>query len=334
MKQSLQTLVYVLVLGVAVSAFAQKKNEFVYKGATVAPSNTPWSALLKKYKKDVRKGSKKRIKAKVYVGGTKGDEQSIVRQVAKGKLQFAGVSMGAMAILVPELDIFELPYLFESYQEVDHVLDAVRPDVEKLLEAKGFKLIIYSENGFRSFGTKRAVKTPADLKGVRMRAQPSPSHLAMYEALGANAKSISVAEVLPALNTGAVDGFDNTPLFTQAAGWHQAISHYTVTRHIYQPALLIVNLQFFQSLPKELQAVLIPTDRSLESRGRKGIRALDPPLLQNLEAQKIVVTKLSDAERNVFKTKSRPAWDKRMAKATPAGKALFEAIMKAKKTAK
>ena len=334
MKQLLQTLVCVLVLGVAGSAFAQKKNEFLYKGATVAPSNTPWSALLKKYKKDVRKGSKKRIKAKVYVGGTKGDEQSIVRQVAKGKLQFAGVSMGAMAILVPELDIFELPYLFESYQEVDHVLDAVRPDVEKLLEAKGFKLIIYSENGFRSFGTKRAVKTPADLKGVRMRAQPSPSHLAMYEALGANAKSISVAEVLPALNTGAVDGFDNTPLFTQAAGWHQAISHYTVTRHIYQPALLIVNLQFFQSLPKELQAVLIPTDRSLESRGRKGIRALDPPLLKNLEAQKIVVTKLSDAERNVFKTKSRPAWDKRMAKATPAGKALFEAIMKAKKTAK
>ena len=107
-----------------------------------------------------------------------------------------------------------------------------------------------------------------------------------------------------------------------------------MTRHIYQPALLIVNLQFFQSLPKELQAVLIPTDRSLESRGRKGIRALDPPLLKNLEAQKIVVTKLSDAERNVFKTKSRPAWDKRMAKATPAGKALFEAIMKAKKTAK
>ncbi len=334
MRQLSQALVCVLVLCVAQGAFAQKKNEFLYKGATVAPTNTPWEALLKKYKKDVRKGSKKRIKAKVYVGGTKGDEQSIVRQVAKGKLQFAGVSMGAMAILVPELDIFELPYLFESYEEVDRVLDAVRPNVEQLLEAKGFKLIIYSENGFRSFGTKRAVKTPADLKGVRMRAQPSPSHLAMYEALGANAKSISVAEVLPALNTGAVDGFDNTPLFTQAAGWHQAISHYTVTRHIYQPAILIVNLKFYNSLPPELQTVLIPSDRTLESRGRKGIRALDPPLLQNLEAQKIVVTNLTDAERNAFKTASRPAWDKRLAKATPAGKTLYKAIMKAKKAAK
>ena len=330
MKRYLTHLVALCVLMISAESFA-KKNEFLYKGATVAPPNTPWSALLKKYKKDVRKASSKRIKAKVYVGGTKGDEQSIVRQVAKGTLQFGGVSMGAMAILVPELDIFELPYLFESFEEVDRVLDTVRPNVEKLLEAKGFKLIMYSENGFRSFGTKQAIKTPADLKGVRMRAQPSQSHLAMYEALGANAKSISVAEVLPALNTGAVDGFDNTPLFTQAASWHQAITHYTVTAHIYQPALLIVNMDFYKSLPDDLRDVLIPSDRTLESRGRKGIRALDPLLLKNLEAQKIVVTRLSDAEREVFKQATRAAWDKRLAAASPAGKALFNAIQAAKK---
>lgn len=323
----------IFALGVSLlmtSSTLAKKNEFLYKGATVAPPNTPWSKLLKHYKKGVRKGSDKRIKAKVYVGGTKGDEQSIVRQVAKGTLQFGGVSMGAMAILVPELDIFELPYLFTSFDEVDRVLDTVRPDVEALLEAKGFKLIMYSENGFRSFGTKRPVKSPADLKGVRMRAQPSQSHLAMYEALGANAKSISVAEVLPALNTGAVDGFDNTPLFTQAASWHQAITHYTVTAHIYQPALLIVNLKFYESLPDELRSILIPSDRSLEKRGRKGIRALDPLLLKNLEAQKIVVTHLSDDERAAFKTVTRSAWDKRLSAASPAGKALFKAIQAAK----
>ena len=74
-----------------------------------------------------------------------------------------------------------------------------------------------------------------------------------------------------------------------------------MTKHIYQPALLIVNLQFFNSLPAELQNVLIPSDRTLESRGRKGIRSLEPALLKNLEAQKIVVTKLSAAERSAFK---------------------------------
>ena len=333
MKQFYRNLIVALfTLVIVSSSYAEgKKNEFLYKGATVAPPNTPWEALLKKYKKDVRKASKKRIKAKVYVGGTKGDEQSIVRQIAKGTLQFGGVSMGAMAIMVPELDIFELPYLLNSYEEVDRVLDVVRPQVEALLAAKGFKLIMYSENGFRSFGTKRAVNVPADLKGVRMRAQPSPSHLAMYEAFGANAKSISVAEVLPALNTGAVDGFDNTPLFTQAASWHQAITHYTVTKHIYQPALLVVNLKFFNSLPPELQSVLIPSDKTLEARGRKGIRALEPLLLKNLSAQKITVTELSKEQLSAFETASRPAWKKRLSKATPAGQKLFDAIIAAKK---
>ena len=121
---------------------------------------------------------------------------------------------------------------------------------------------------------------------------------------GANAKSISVAEVLPALNTGAVDGFDNT-LFTQAASWHQAITHYTVTKHIYQPALLVVNLKFFNSLPPELQSVLIPSDKTLEARGRKGIRALEPLLLKNLSAQKITVTELSKEQLKTFETASR-----------------------------
>ena len=86
-------------LGFLFTTAHAKKNEFTLKGATVAPPNTPWSQLLKRYKKLVRKASDKRIKVKVYLGGTKGDEQSIVRQVRKGTLQAAGVSTGAMSVV-------------------------------------------------------------------------------------------------------------------------------------------------------------------------------------------------------------------------------------------
>jgi TRAP-type C4-dicarboxylate transport system substrate-binding protein len=306
------------------------KNEFTLKGATVAPPNTPWSQLLKQYKKLVRKGSEKRIKVKVYLGGTKGDEQSIVRQVRKGTLQAAGVSTGAMSVVVPEIDIFELPYLFDSAEQADRVLDAVRPLVAEILEAKGFKLIMYSENGYRCFGSKKPLRTPADLKAYKMRSQESPSHLAMYAALGASARPISVGEVLPALQTGNVDGFDNTALFTQAASWHQGIQHFTVSNHIYQPALLILNKAFYDSLPAELQSTVIPTSNELEVRGRKGIRALTPLLLKNFEQQNVTVYKLTDSELEAFRKTTRPAWDERMKNATPMGKKLFEAIQAAK----
>jgi tripartite ATP-independent transporter DctP family solute receptor len=307
-----------------------EKNEFTLKGATVAPPNTPWSELLKQYKKLVRKGSEKRIKVKVYLGGTKGDEHSIVRQVRKGTLQAAGVSTGAMSVVVPEIDIFELPYLFDSAEQADRVLDAVRPLVAEILEAKGFKLIMYSENGYRCFGSKKPLRTPDDLKAYKMRAQESPSHLAMYAALGASARPISVGEVLPALQTGNVDGFDNTALFTQAASWHQGIQHFTVSNHIYQPALLILNKAFYDSLPPELQAIVIPTNNDLEIRGRKGIRALTPLLLKNFEQQNVTVYTLTDAQLDAFRSATRPAWGERMKNATPMGKKLFAAIQAAK----
>jgi tripartite ATP-independent transporter DctP family solute receptor len=322
--------IIIISFGFLVSNVNAKKNEFTLKGATVAPPNTPWSQLLKRYKKVVRKASEKRIKVKVYLGGTKGDEQSIVRQVRKGTLQAAGVSTGAMSVVVPEIDIFELPYLFDNVEQADRVLDAVRPLVAEIVEAKGFKLVMYSENGYRCFGAKKPIRTPADLKGYKMRAQESPSHLAMYGALGATARPISVGEVLPALQTGNVDGFDNTALFTQAASWHQGIQHFSVSNHIYQPALVILNKAWYDALPPELQTAVIPTNHDLEVRGRKGIRALTPLLLKNFEQQNVTVHTLSAEQIDAFRKAIHLAWAERMKNATPMGKKLFDAIQAAK----
>jgi len=307
--------------------------EFTLKGATVAPPNTPWSELLKRYKKSIRKVAGKRIKVKIFLGGTKGDELSIVRQVQKGVLQGAGVSTGAMSVIVPELDIVEMPYLFDSYAEADRVLDAVRPIIIEIIEAKGFKLVMYSENGYRSFGSNKPIKSPADMKAMKMRSQESPVHLNTYRALGASPVSISVGEVLSSLKTGVVQGFDNTPLFAQAASWHQAIKHFTVSEHIYQPALLILNKAWYDKLPQELQAAVIPTNHKLEKKGRKAIRALNGPLLENLTVQKITVHKLTAAEKDAFRKATAPVWAKRRAAATDLGKKLYDAIMaeKAKK---
>jgi tripartite ATP-independent transporter DctP family solute receptor len=327
MLRSLVSLAMALAIIFPASASFADKPEFTLKTATVAPPNTPWSELLKRYKKTVKKGSEKRIKVKVYLGGTKGDELSIVRQVQKGGLQGAGVSTGAMSAIVTEMDIMELPYLFDSFEEADRVLDAVRPIIIEILEAKGFKLIMYSENGYRCFGSNKPIKTPADMKAMKMRSQESPVHLNTYRALGASPVSISVGEVLSSLKTGVVDGFDNTPLFSQAASWHQAIKHFTVSEHIYQPALLILNKKWYDGLPPDLQTAVLPTNRKLEKQGRKAIRALNGPLLENLRNQNIEVHTLTDAEKDAFRKATAPVWAKRRAAATPLGKKLYDAIM-------
>ena len=94
--------------------------------------------------------------------------------------------------------------------------------------------------------------------------------------------------------------------------------------------LLILNKAWYDSLPAELQAVVLPKERKIEKQGRKGIRALTPLLLKNFETQGITVHTLTSGEKDAFKKATRPAWAERMSSATPLGKKLFEAIKAAK----
>lgn len=322
----------------AAPVVAQAEGEPTLRIATVAPPGTPWSELLKKFRSSVEKESEGKLKVKVFLGGSKGDEQSAVRQVYKGSIEAAGVSTGAISTMVDAVDCLELPYLFDSPEEADKVLDAVRGELDTLLATKGLKLIMYSENGYRSFGGKKFFKTPGDLKAVKMRSQESAVHVETYRALGASPVPISVGEVQSSLQTNVVDGFDNTPLFTQAAGWNQAVTHFTVSEHIYQPALIVVNKAWFDALDPALRTIIETQAAKLEGRGRKLVRALNPVLIDNLTKgdQPLQVYTHTAAEKQAFKDATRGVWAKRYAelKDDPAGQKFFDAVMKAKGVAK
>jgi TRAP-type C4-dicarboxylate transport system substrate-binding protein len=341
MKKLLK-LVLCLLLALSVSlpstAIAAKKSckgiqpEHVLRFSTVAPANTPWARLLKNYKRVIRKKSNCRIKVKVSLGGMKGsNELGIVRLVRKGKeLEAGGVSSGAIANQVRELDLLELPYLFNSAKEADRILDGVAlPFVEKALESQGFKLLMYSENGYRSMGTKGfKVTSPKDLVGKKMRSQESDAHVATWRSFGASPVTMSVGEVMSALQTGNVTGFDNTPLYTQAVSWYQAIDHFTLTRHIYQPAVIVANKAWFDGLPADLQEILVSTGRKLQGKGRRKIRELDGALLENFKEFGIQVHTLTPAQRKVFQNASRKVWDAMAMKTTPLGRQLLSAMRK------
>ena len=191
----------------------------VAKLATVAPDGTPWSDQLYAFKSKIEKIAGDRLKVETYIGGVLGDENVTASETKRGAIQLWGGSTGALATIVPELALFEMPYFFRTAEEADLVMDVVLfDDVKKLLLSRGLVLMFWAENGYRSFGTKFGpVKKPADFKGKKMRSQESDVHIEMYRALGALPVPISVTEVLTALQTGVVDGFDNTPLFTFAA---------------------------------------------------------------------------------------------------------------------
>lgn len=274
----------------------------VMKLATVAPDRTPWSEMLKKYKQAVETRSGGRIQVKIFLGGQLGDENESVNKCKRGQIQAVGASTGALASQVPELNVVELPFLFRTADEADKIIDTViTPAMDRIFPKYGLVIGFWSENGFRQFGTKdKAVHSPADLAGKKMRSQESPVHQEMWKKLGAQPAPIPSTEALTALETGTVDGFDQATLFAVAASWHKTIKYFTVSNHIYQPAIIVFNQKWFSGLEPDLQKILIDEGRAIQGKGRNAVRKIQPDLLKIIAGTGVQVSELTAAERATF----------------------------------
>lgn len=307
---------------------APETDKFVLKIGTMAPAGTPWSALMDKFKKRVELQSGGRISVKVYLGGKAGDEIEMVKKTGRGHLQAVAASTGALASLVPELHAIEIPFLFRSFGEADYILDQVlTTPMEKHFRDRGLIFGFWSENGFRHFGTNFGpVRTPADLAGKKMRSQENPVHLEMWNVFKAAAQAIPTTEVLTALQTGAVDGFDQGLLFAIAANWHKSVKYVTLSAHIYQPAAVVYNKDWFDTLPPDLQKVLSEEGRALTDTGRQLIRKMNPDLITLIEKQGIQIVKLDGAQRSAFEAASAPVREWYRKSQGPASVAILQAI--------
>jgi len=282
------------------SAFAK---DLSIKFGTIAPAGTPWSDSLEEIKTRVAKESSNTMKIKIYLGGQLGGELEIMQKIRRGNIEGGGLTCAAMASIIPELDLLEVPYLFESSEEADFILDNfLLEPFKKLFEAKGFVMVTWAENGWRSIGHKsKQIKTPGDMKAVKIRSQESKVHLAFWKKLGASPVAIATPEVLPALQTGVVEAFDNTPLFTLAAEWQTAIKFYTVTNHIYQPGAVIYSKKFWDKLSEQEKKILIGPGNGQAAVIRSNVRKLGDSLITVLKESGVSTYKLNASEKEAFK---------------------------------
>lgn len=287
---------------------ATAQGPFELNIGSLAPKGTPWMDLLEKVEAQVEEQSGNRINVILRPPGVMG-EVEMVRETRKGeRLQGAAVTTAAIAEggNVPQLSIVELPFLFNNNKEADHVLDNVLFDLAAdALGKRGFVLAVWSENGWRSFATKgKPIKAPGDMKDFKMRAQESDVHMEMYKTFGGNAVQKPMTEVLTALQSDVIDGLDNTALYIQSAGLAEPLDYFTLTRHIYQPAAVIYSKRFFDTLPPDLQKILL-APKSLAAEGREGIRTEDDAMIENMSLFNVEVIELTDEEREAFAKQAR-----------------------------
>lgn len=325
----------VAVVAAGSAAAEDAKDVIVIKLATVAPDGSPWAQALQEYKKTAEDAAPGKMKIKLFLGGALGDENESVLACKRGQIQAVGASTGSLASQIPELNVLEMPYLFPSFAAADDVLDnVVRKDIEKYSDDRGLHFGFWSENGYRNFGGNFLVKSPADLKGKKMRSQESAVHLAMYRALGASPVPIPTTEALHALQTGTVDGYDQSLLYTFAASWHTATKYITVSEHIYQPAAILYHKASWDAYPQDVKDALNKAGASIEKKLRANVRAMNPILVEGLKESGVTVTVLSANERAAFEAVGATARKDALSKMSANEKALYakiEAALKAKK---
>ncbi len=295
--------VAVALFGLASALPSSALAKTVLKFGTVAPDNTPWADELKAIQTRVATESAGEIQIKTYLGGQLGGELEILQGIRRGRIQGGGITSGALASAIPEMDLLEIPFIFESNEEADFVLDNhLFEPFQKLFEKKGLILVSWAENGWRDIATReKPVLAPADLKGVKIRSQESKTHLAFWKRLEANPVPIAVPEILSSLQTGLVQGFDNTPLFTLAAELHTAVKHYSVSRHIYQPAAIVYSKVTWDKLSESQRKILMGPGNAQAGKARASVRALGQQLIDILKESGVKVAVLTEKQRMAFR---------------------------------
>ena len=291
-----------------------------YRLSTTLGTAFTWGQAGERWIELVKEKTQGRINIKLYsgnslVGGEQTREFTAIRQ---GVIDMSIGSTINWSPQIKELNLFSLPFLMPDYKAIDALTQGeVGKDLFAVLEKKGDVVpLAWGENGFREMSnSKRAIASPADMKGMKFRVVGSPLYNETFSALGANPTQMSWADAQPALASGAVDGQEN-PLSVFVAAKLPTVGqkYLTLWHYVADPLIFVVNKQVWASwTPADREAVrqaALQSGRENVEKARKGIAGNDNTVLKQIEAAGVTVTQLSPAQREAFVQATRPVYDK------------------------
>ncbi len=293
----------------AMPALAQTRYKDEYKLSTVVPASFPWGKGGEIWADLVRQRTNGRINIKMYPGVSlvQGDQTREFTAIRQGIIDMAIGSTINWSPQVKELNLFSLPFLMPDYKAIDALTQgAVGKDIFAILDKHGVVPLAWGENGFRELtNSKREVRKPDDLKGLKIRVVGSPLFLATFQALGANPTQMSWADAQPAFASGAVDGQENPmSIFTAAKLHNVGQRNVTMWGYVADPLIFVVNKEVWESwTPADREIVrqaAIDAGRQEIAIARKGLDEPGQPLLKDIEGMGVKVARLTPAERNEF----------------------------------
>jgi tripartite ATP-independent transporter DctP family solute receptor len=294
-------------------ALAQAK--LVLKASDVHPLGYPTVEAVVRMGKKLETATNGRLSVQMYPAMQLGGEKEMLEQTQVGALQICRVSVGPVGTIVDELNVFNLPFVFRDEAHMRKVIDGpIGVElIDKITNAPNSRLVGlgWMDAGTRNVYAKKAFKTPADLKGQKIRMMGNPIFVETMNAMGGNGISMGFNELYTALQTGVVDGAENNPPTLLTHNHYQVSKVYSLTGHLIIPEIFVFSRRTWDGLSKEDQALVKKVSREAQAEERD---LWDRMVAESTQKLKAAGVEFVDVDKKAFYDATKPVRDKYGAK--------------------
>ncbi|MEZ5649056.1 MAG: TRAP transporter substrate-binding protein DctP [Burkholderiaceae bacterium] len=332
MLKQLQTLVAAACVAVAGPALAADKPVSL-RYTSNAPVKSPWAEQINQFASDVATASGGSVKIEPFFAGQLGNEQDTIQQIARGRIDLGAFSTGSASLLVPELQVAIIPFLYDSPKQSDCVMDNhLRPLYTELLAKKGLQLLSIGEVGQIDLVGKRAFVTPADVVGIKAVGYTKNQSI-LWEALGASSSFVGVPDWSSALQTGLVDTTGSPMALYVPSGLNKVAPVLSVVNLWNTQAFVVMNKRIYDGLSQaQRDAIAAAYEKQPSSMQRAKIRGLEEYLRQAHKKGGGEIVVPTDAQRAQWAEKVSKAWPQMVAAAGGEAQRVFDLAMEGKKS--
>jgi len=260
-----------LLLAALPFAFSASAFALDIKFADVHPAGYPTVVAEQNMGKKLEEATNGEITFKMFAGGVLGSEKEVIEQAQIGAVQMARVSLGIVGPVVPDVNVFNMPFVFRDHEHMRKVIDGeIGQEILDKITNSEFNLValVWMDGGTRSLYTKKPVRSLEDLKGMKIRVQGNPLFLDMMNAMGGNGIAMDTGEIFSALQTGVIDGAENNPPTLLEHNHYQNAKYFTQTAHLILPEPVVMSKTTWNKLTADQQALVKKVAREAQFEER------------------------------------------------------------------